>query len=101
MEKKWVMIRVTASTHAALCRIRASMELADEMQLRKLNRDHLEHVSLNHVIELLCEARDKHAERRSRSNARRRRPAVVELVEQPAEPDQAAAELPDGPADFS
>jgi len=78
MEKPWTMIRVTRDTHAALNRVRASMELADELQTIELRRDRSGHVSLDQVIERLIAAREQHAARRSRANARRRRPATVE-----------------------
>jgi len=101
MEKTWVMVRITRDTHAALCRIRESMELAEEMQLVQLTRDHTSHVSLNQVIERLIAARDKHAERRQRSNARRRKPAATSADPEPADVADAPAVAADPPADFS
>jgi hypothetical protein len=95
MAKEWVMVRLTRETHAALERIRSSMEVAEEMQLVQLERDHTSHVSLNQVIERLIAMREAHAERRQRSNAaRRRKPAAA--AELPAE-DLAGAAPPAAP----
>jgi hypothetical protein len=58
------------------------MLLAHDVGLRELETDTRDRVSLDQVIRLLIEMRDRHAERRRRSAAaRRRRPAAAGRVE--------------------
>jgi hypothetical protein len=71
--KQWIMVRMQRDTHAALCLVRDSLRLADELDLVELDKDDRDRVSLDEVIRKLIEMRRRHAERRRRSNARRKR----------------------------
>jgi hypothetical protein len=83
MSKDWVIVRVTKEVHDALNRVRASMEVADELRTLELDRDTRGRVSLSHIIERLIAQRDAHAARRSRSNNRRRRTPAADPAESP------------------
>jgi hypothetical protein len=81
MGSKWVLVRVSASTKAALERVRASMMLAHDVGLLDFAPDLRDRVGLDQVILRLIEIREKHAARRKRSAARRSRkqpPATAE-----------------------
>lgn len=69
--KRWIMVRIDPDTHRELCRVREEMETADMMKLIALDRDNRDRVSLDQIIRRLIAMRDKHAERRSRSAAKR------------------------------
>jgi hypothetical protein len=73
MANDWIMVRLQRATHAELLRVRDSLELAEAVGLRELERDHRQQiVSLDQVVRVLIAFRDKHAERRKRSAAQRK-----------------------------
>jgi len=78
MPVEWIMIRVLRATHARLCDARESMRLGADLGLRELDCDSRDRVSLDQIIGLLLDARDRHRERKRRSARARRRRHVNE-----------------------
>lgn len=72
MPTDWIMVRISRETHARLEEARLSMLLGHEMGLRSLDSDDRDRVSLNQIIHILLDSRDKHAVRRKRSAATRK-----------------------------
>jgi len=103
--KNWTYVRITRDTHAALCRVRESMRLAEEMHLVELETDDRDRVSLDQVIARLVAMRDQHAARRQRSASRRgRRKAGAQQQADtredvggvpPTPPDRSSSPFPD------
>lgn len=73
MEADWIMVRIKRSTRARLEATRQSMLLAADVGLRNVELDNRDRFSLDQVIGILLDMRDRHAERRKRSAAGRRR----------------------------
>ena len=71
-QDRWIMVRVDRGTHAALCDVRASMLRSVERGQRVVDLDHTGHVSLDQVIVQLISERNRHIERASAANRRRR-----------------------------
>jgi len=84
MQERWTLVKVSKVTRERLEAVRDSMLLADSVGLRNLERDNRDRVSLDQVISLLIDIRERHAERRKRSAAKRRtrRPATPEKLEE-------------------
>lgn len=77
-EADWIMVRLKRETHKALCDVRSTMEVAEEMQLRELVRDPRGRVSLDQVIMELVYFKLRHAERRAKSAAKRKQGRTAE-----------------------
>jgi hypothetical protein len=101
VKKTWVIVRVTKDVHDALNRVRASMEVADELRTIELVRDERGRVSLSQVIERLIAQREAHAARRTRSNSRRRKPAADSAEPTPPAAVPTIPPSADPPGDFS
>jgi len=72
MNDRWTLVKLSKATRERLEKVRESMLLADAVGLRNLERDNRDRVSLDQVVNLLIDIREKHAARRKRSAERRR-----------------------------
>lgn len=73
MNDRWTLVKISKATRDRLERVRDSMLLADSVGLRNLERDNRDRVSLDQVVNLLIDLRERHAERRKRSASKRRK----------------------------
>lgn len=72
MATVWTLVKMSEDVRAMLEEVRDSMLRAEEMRMRHLDRDNRDRVSLDQVIRLLIESRQRHAERRTAALERRR-----------------------------
>jgi len=72
MARVWTLVKMSEETREMLEEVRQSMLRAEEMRLRSLDRDNRDRVSLDQVIRILIELRQRHAERRTAALERRR-----------------------------
>jgi len=86
MNDRWTLVKISKATRDRLEKVRDSMLLADSVGLRSLERDNRDRVSLDQVVNLLIDIREKHAARRKRSAAKRRTHRTLT-------PEEAAATL--------
>lgn len=74
----WIMVRLKRETHKMLDGVRDTMEIADCVGLRELERDARGRVSLDQVVRELVYFKLKHAERRRKSAAKRKQGRAAE-----------------------
>lgn len=91
MAKKWVIVRLEAETHAALCAVRDSMLRGHEQRDTGLVFDQRDRVSLDQVVRRLIAEREG---RRRRSVETRKRKAARKTAE-PLTPDCTSGTTPD------
>lgn len=80
MAQEYVMVRITRHTRARLEQVRLSLWVAHEQGKLALDLDPRSRVSLDQVLEILCDERAAHAKRRTkakRARAERRRAAQL------------------------
>lgn len=92
MASEWIMVRIEKRVRDRLESIRQSMLLASEIGAKPLQLDDRDRLSLSRVVELLCDMREGHAERRRRASKRRRR-RPVEPAAEPARTNQETTEV--------